>query len=575
MNRRILFFFVCGIVGCFYTAVARCPIAVTADSLENVWALTAVPFKLLGEHAVCNVKVNWSLRAGADSYHVYRGHTLLGTTTGDTFDDYALSPDSVYTYRVCAYQSGRKIEESAISRVATFVADKRLALYDNLTGKYLVDETDKPQGIKIGDLYYLYQIQKVLKEEKGQKKLGWQITESVSLTGKDHDWSIPRELAFYPHVNFEGNAFQYNPATGKVVFSSHYEDAEGYTAAKIFLAQITPGGSLEVGTQERPLGYDSRDQSLFIDEDGTAYLLSATRMNADIHIYLLDESWTKPVKLINTVFVGQHRETPAIVKHDGVYYFFSSKASGWYPSQAMYAYATQLDGVWTPLYEIGNSSTFDAQVNHVKKYGRSRATFGLWSYHWGAQRKYPSAAGNFPRISVVSFHAGYASADYFRYVELDSMYGLIPVQTGRILTQTASVASSVANRTGANPVCVTDGADMMSSAFFQGSSYPYTLTLDLQAEKKVTEINLSTRLMNGSETAYKYIIEGSKDGKDFELLVDGKDNWQIGFLILPLSDSPFCRFLRLTVWSVVNVHNGHEAVWADGIYELRAFGFSK
>ncbi len=91
-------------------------------------------------------------------------------------------------------------------------------------------------------------------------------------------------------------------------------------------------------------------------------------MNADIHIYLLDESWTKPVKLINTVFVGQHRETPAIVKHDGVYYFFSSKASGWYPSQAMYAYATQLDGVWTPLYEIGNSSTFDAQVNHVKKY---------------------------------------------------------------------------------------------------------------------------------------------------------------------------------------------------------------
>ena len=83
---------------------------------------------------------------------------------------------------------------------------------------------------------------------------------------------------------------------------------------------------------ERPLGYDSRDQSLFIDDDGTAYLLSATNMNRDINIYKLDPSWTKPVLLVNTICKGLHRETPAIIKKDGEYYFFSSKASGWYPS---------------------------------------------------------------------------------------------------------------------------------------------------------------------------------------------------------------------------------------------------
>lgn len=112
----------------------------------------------------------------------------------------------------------------------------------------------------------------------------------------------------------EGNAFRYNPKTGKVVLSSHYEDENGYTAAKIYLAQITPKGKLEVGTMERPLGHDSRDQSLFIDDDNTAYLLSATNTNSDINIYKLDASWTKPVELVNTICKGLHRETPAIIK---------------------------------------------------------------------------------------------------------------------------------------------------------------------------------------------------------------------------------------------------------------------
>ena len=118
----------------------------------------------------------------------------------------------------------------------------------------------------------------------------------------------------------------------------------------------------------------------FIDDDGTAYLLSATNMNRDINIYKLDTSWTKPVLLVNTICKGLHRETPAIIKKDGEYYFFSSKASGWYPSQTMYTSATDLGGEWTPMREIGNNSTFDAQFNRISTVGK---TCGVWSYHWG------------------------------------------------------------------------------------------------------------------------------------------------------------------------------------------------
>ena len=338
------------------------------------------------------------------------------------------------------------------------------------------------------------------------------------------------------------------------------------------MAQITPKGGIEVGTMERPLGYDSRDQSLFVDDDGSGYLLSATNMNSDIHIYKLDETWTKPIELVNTICEGQHRETPSIIKKDGEYYFFSSKASGWYPSQAMYASAENLGGVWTSLREIGNNSTFGAQFNNIQRRGTNHETFGVWSYHWGAQYHHKDPDGNFPRISVAKFNKGYASMDYYRYIEFHDSYGIVPVQNGRNLTLNAPVSTTTVGANLHTASCITDGADMNSSVYFQNSTYPYVLTIDMQKKAKISELNLSTKLVNGSETAYKYTIEGSVDGEHFQTLVDGTDNWQVGFQILPVTDSSAYRYLRLTVLRIINVHNNNPATWADGVYELTAYG---
>lgn len=113
---------------------------------------------------------------------------------------------------------------------------------------------------------------------------------------------------------------------------------------------------------------------------------------------------------------------------------------------------------------------------------------------------------------------------------------------------------------------------MNSSVYFQNSTYPYVLTIDMQKKAKISELNLSTKLVNGSETAYKYTIEGSVDGEHFQTLVDGTDNWQVGFQILPVTDSSVYRYLRLTVLRIINVHNNNPATWADGVYELTAYG---
>lgn len=547
---------------------------VSADFAINTWAATATAFKLVGSNKVCNVKVNWMQRADADTYKIYRDGQIIGTVSGDTYDDYDLS-EGTYTYYVEGYKDGQKIARSEAQQTTTFVLSGKPETYDNFDGKYLVKDNNAREGIKIGNLYFSYKMENVEKDQSGKKVKGWLLTESWSGTGLKGSWSKPRELAFYPGVKFEGIGFRFNKKTGKVVLSAHYEDKDGYTAAKVYLAQITPKGGVEVGTMERPLGYDSRDQSVFVDDDGTAYLLSATRTNSDINIYRLDETWTKPVSLVNTIFINQHRETPAIIKRDGEYYFFSSKASGWYPSQAMYSSATDLGGIWTTLREIGNNSTFGAQANNIRTYGTERQTFGMWSYHWGAQYDHKDPNGNFPRLSVVSFNKGYASMDYYSYLEFDSKHGIIPVQNGRRLTQNASttaILSSGKEETGI--AYVTDGADMNSSACFKGGNCPFSLIVDLKQEAQISEINLSTKMVNGSETAYKYTIEGSRDGKEYTMLVDGKDNWLAGFQILRIDDKAPYRYLRLNVSGVVNVHNGNSAMWAEGIYELNVFGAS-
>ncbi|MBF0648208.1 chitobiase/beta-hexosaminidase C-terminal domain-containing protein [Dysgonomonas sp. GY75] len=539
---------------------------VTADFAINLWAVTATSFKLFGKNEVNNVKINWIQRKDADKYKIYRDGKLIGETKGDTYDDYDLAADKTYSYHVEAYQGESKMASAISQQATTFSPTGEVSVYDNKNGKYLSEsKIEKPSGFKIGNLYFSY------KCEKNDEN--WIISERFSKTGLKGSWSTPRKLASYPpNVKFEGIGFQYNKKTNKVVISAHYEDQDGYTAAKIYLAQVSPKGELEIGTIDRPLGYDSRDQSLFVDDDGSAYLLSATRTNNDINIYRLDESWTKPVSLINTIFIGQHRETPSIIKKDGKYYFFSSKASGWYPSQAMYASSIALDGVWTSLREIGNSSTFGAQSNSIWKYGTNKQTFGLWSYHWGAQYRHKDPDGNFPRISDISFNEGYASMDYYRYLEFHDEYGIIPVQNGKNLTLNCPATATVASSKEGNAACITDGASLNSSCYFQGGSYPYSLTIDMQKEAKISEINLSTKLVNGSETAYQYTIEGSSDGVNYKVLVDGKDNWQVGFQILPIEEQANYRYLRLNVFRIINVHNNNSATWADGVYELAAYG---
>ena len=91
-------------------------------------------------------------------------------------------------------------------------------------------------------------------------------------------------------VNIERPKVLFCRQTGKYVMWAHYENGENYLDARCCIATCdTPDGDFVYHGSFNPYGYMSRDCTLFQDDDGKAYFLSAARDNADLHVYLLSE----------------------------------------------------------------------------------------------------------------------------------------------------------------------------------------------------------------------------------------------------------------------------------------------
>ncbi|MHA6531508.1 chitobiase/beta-hexosaminidase C-terminal domain-containing protein [Paenibacillus sp. BAC0078] len=534
------------------------------------WAATATEFRLDGQNTVNNVKISWPVISGTDYYEIYRGDVLVNRTYGDTIDEYGLAAGQNYSYTVKAVSKGEVIAAAQTNTVSTFSYDPSAIVKtkDNYTGAENLKQGDTT-GVKVGGTWYSYTYRAVKDADTGIVTTG-----IYELTGTDgHTYGNERLLGSFSDMRVESEGYRLNPANGKIIFTAHEEASSGYGRAALFLGSVTPGGNDFASTfRGRPFNQESRDMSLFVDDDGTGYILYATRNNSDIGIAKLDAGWEQPVTLVNTVFVNKHKESPSILKYDGRYYFFGSTANGWYPSQAEYASADSLAGEWTPLRPIGNGSSFATQANGTASWTgtNGRTAFALNGYHWGAQyaANYPDPMGTYARLFPMVFHNGVATADWFHRLDLDPAYGMIPVQSGQNLSQGKKAVDSQ----GLDGAAVTDGADLSSSSWVSHSSLGYNIVIDLEQYAKLSEINLTTREVNGSDTAYRFTLEGSKDKENWTKLVDGSANNVVGFVTNPITDAGNYRYVRLTVNEVINVMNGQNATWADGIIELAVFG---
>lgn len=203
--------------------------------------------------------------------------------------------------------------------------------------------------------------------------------------------------------NIERPKVVYNAANDTFVMWAHWENGEHYGEAKCCVAYgNTPDGNFTYVGSFRPLedsvvskhdglpGYMSRDCTLFVDDDGTGYFISAANENADLHVYKLTPDYLDIESLQIVLFEGLKREAPCLFKRNGYYFMLTSGCTGWDPNQAKYSYATSITGTWSNLINIGNSTTYNSQPTYVQPIQGTSGTSYLymgdrWAGAWDGE----------------------------------------------------------------------------------------------------------------------------------------------------------------------------------------------
>ena len=159
------------------------------------------------------------------------------------------------------------------------------------------------------------------------------------------------------------------PETGKYVMYIHAETPD-YQYAHIGVAVAdNPLGPFRFLFSMQPFGNISRDIGVFQDEDGAGYLISEDREHGT-HIYRLSGDYHSVVEDVACERGTNYEygyESPTIIRHEGLYYWFGSQLTGWNCNDNMFATATDLHGPWSewkPFTPLG-SKTFESQCNLV------------------------------------------------------------------------------------------------------------------------------------------------------------------------------------------------------------------
>ncbi|MEI7909978.1 MAG: glycoside hydrolase family 43 protein [Verrucomicrobiota bacterium] len=204
----------------------------------------------------------------------------------------------------------------------------------------------------------------------------------------------------------------HNAKTGKFVLWFH-SDSVDYAAARCGVAVAdTPIGPFKYLGNFRPnanqwpihitdaekkdptsqlakdfaVGQMARDMTLFVDDDGKAYLFAASEANPTMQVSELTDDYLKTTGKYARIFQGRSMEAPTVFKRKGKYYVIASGCSAWAPNAARSAVA---DSIWGPWTELGNPCqgdkadiTFDGQSTYVLPVAGKPDTFIFMADRW-------------------------------------------------------------------------------------------------------------------------------------------------------------------------------------------------
>jgi hypothetical protein len=138
-------------------------------------------------------------------------------------------------------------------------------------------------------------------------------------------------------------------------------------------------------------GQMSRDMTLFVDEDQTAYHIASSEENNTLLISKLSDEYTAFTNQYVRVLPGGRNEAPAIFKTKGKYFMFSSGLSGWKPNAGKLSMADSMMGEWTPLENpcVGTNqekeSTFWSQSTYIIPVQGKKEAFIFAADRWNPE----------------------------------------------------------------------------------------------------------------------------------------------------------------------------------------------
>jgi len=262
-----------------------------------------------------------------------------------------------------------------------FTADPAAMVYNNIVYLYAGhDEAPERQSRYVMNDWLCY---------SSTDMVHWK-EHPVALKTKDFKWAkgdawasqvINRNGKFYWYV-----AVEHNSIHGKAIGIAVADNPTGPFKDAIGKALITNDM-----TTESKISWDDIDPTVFMDDDGQAYLFWG---NTTLHYVKLKENMIEMDGPIQSVKVPHFTEAPWVHKHNGWYYLSYAYE---FPEKIVYAMSRSINGPWVYkgiINEIaGNSNTNHQAIIDYK--GRS-----YFIYHNGALA---ADAGSYHRSVCIDY----------------------------------------------------------------------------------------------------------------------------------------------------------------------------
>ena len=533
-------------------------------------------FCIANEQTADHAAMQWATSTAANHYVLYRstdestGFSPVYEGSGSSYEDDDMQVGQTYYYQLMA-TDGKSEWFSGVKSLTPTDIPSNLNTYDNQKGSNLVYATS---GTKVGNTYYNYS----LKSHSGKNDI--YLAETTSSDGihfgNERNVADSSQNSALASCKIESIHITYMEKTGTITVWAHWEQPSGYSDGKALVITGKPGGQFTVHHVYNPLGIQVRDMAVFVDDDGTGYLIAAANVegqgaNATLYIFKMNDSYSDVTEVVAKLFEDQYREFPNLIKKNGYYFLFTSQAAGWYPSSGAYAVTKDLRSGWSDLRPIGNTSTFSSQSGWIVDLcGKN---YLMHAYRW---LKASGTSGT--TLCPLYFDNEFAFYDYYPYFKYSTATGdLYPVQQGELLSQDKQASSSLGAKSANSPQKAVDGSYQSSfAAIGDYKKWPFYLQVDLGEVCNLANIQTSWYICKGSEGYYSYYVQGSTDGVNWKTLLDRTDTSQeivsktYGFNSDMLSGE--ARYVRLNVKSATLQNNPTNNWYTPTIYECKIYG---